>query len=49
MPGELPHARRLALLEEAFLTLPERTIARLERFFARVDAPGARRPRARAA
>ena len=24
MPGELPHARRLGLLKEAFRTLPER-------------------------
>ena len=24
MPGELPHSRRLALIEEGFRTLPER-------------------------
>ena len=24
MPGEVPHSRRLALLDEAFRTLPER-------------------------
>ena len=24
MPGDLPHARRLALIEEGFRTLPER-------------------------
>jgi pimeloyl-ACP methyl ester carboxylesterase len=32
MPGELPHARRLALLDEAFRTLPERFLGAPEGF-----------------
>ena len=32
MPGELPHARRLALVDEAFRTLPERYLGAPEDF-----------------